>query len=96
MRPLKTYSTLDLSTCPLNEISPRRVLEQIAPVGGVAFERVVMTRRQVSELKMQLNNFGKSEAPMGDTPLMTRPAYEQPPVGAIGRVAGAWLVERLV
>ena len=94
MLPFKWYSTLDMSGLPLNEINPSAVLQRLAPEGRVEYQRVVMTQRQVAQLAREARRVERD----GDFLPKVEPAargFEYPPPGAVGSVAGAWLVEKV-
>lgn len=95
MLPPKRYSTLDMSGLPLNEINPSAVLQRLAPEGRVEFQRVVMTQRQVAQLAREARRVERDGDYLPRVEPAPRSSFEYPPPGAVGSVAGAWLVEKV-
>ncbi len=88
IRSLFGFTTLDLTEAPIADITPRKILGHVSE----GARRIVMTNRQVTELRQSVMN-DPELAPLSSISSVP-PAGLHVPRGAVAEVDGAWIVER--
>ena len=83
--PPDSHRTLDLTTEPVDSISPSSVLERVQP----QHFRILMTEPQLTRLRQ------KAVATLPGSVSLAEEAPREAPRGAVARVAHAWIVQSI-